>query len=176
MSRVLSSLALLLIAAPVVAQETLPAGAKVAKLESRAASIKLDGAFAYSQLLVTAKLDGGDVADVTRIAKIDAPGHVAVSPTGLVRPRADGTGDITVSLAGKTITIPVTVSGFQSQAPVSFVQDVQPVLSKVGCNAGTCHGAQAGKNGFKLSLRGYDPIYDYRALTDDLEARRFNRA
>jgi hypothetical protein len=36
--------------------------------------------------------------------------------------------------------------------------------------------AQAGKNGFKLSLRGYDPIYDYRALTDDLEGRRFNRA
>ncbi|HEY1191009.1 MAG TPA: DUF1549 domain-containing protein, partial [Gemmata sp.] len=50
------------------------------------------------------------------------------------------------------------------------------VLSKLGCNAGTCHGAQAGKNGFKLSLRGYDAIYDYRALTDDLEGRRFNRA
>ena len=46
----------------------------------------------------------------------------------------------------------------------------------MGCNAGTCHGAAKGKNGFKLSLRGYDPLFDHRALTDDLEGRRFNRA
>ncbi len=49
-------------------------------------------------------------------------------------------------------------------------------ISKLGCNAGTCHGAQDGKNGFKLSLRGYDPLFDHRALTDDLAGRRFNRA
>src|SRR5262249_12042866 len=55
-------------------------------------------------------------------------------------------------------------------------RDVMPILSKVGCNAGTCHGAQAGKNGFQLSLRGYDPEFDHRALIDDLEGRRFNRA
>jgi hypothetical protein len=51
-----------------------------------------------------------------------------------------------------------------------------PVLSKAGCNAGTCHGAAKGKNGFKLSLRGYDPEWDHQALTDELEGRRFNRA
>jgi len=51
-----------------------------------------------------------------------------------------------------------------------------PTMSKLGCNAGTCHGAQAGKNGFKLSLRGYDPVYDVRALTDDLASRRVNIA
>ncbi|MCA9247477.1 MAG: DUF1553 domain-containing protein, partial [Planctomycetales bacterium] len=59
---------------------------------------------------------------------------------------------------------------------VNFIRDVQPVLSKLGCNAGTCHGAKDGKNGFKLSLRGYDPLYDHRALTDDIGSRRFNRA
>jgi hypothetical protein len=48
------------------------------------------------------------------------------------------------------------------------------VLSRLGCNQGTCHGAQKGKNGFRLSLRGYDPIFDIRALTDDLAARRIN--
>ena len=46
---------------------------------------------------------------------------------------------------------------------VSFVRDVMPVLSKVGCNAGTCHGAAKGKNGFKLSLRGYDPEFDHQS-------------
>ena len=58
---------------------------------------------------------------------------------------------------------------------IHFVRDVQPVLSKLGCNAGTCHGAAKGKNGFKLSLRGYDPEYDYQALINDLSGRRFNR-
>jgi hypothetical protein len=56
------------------------------------------------------------------------------------------------------------------------VREILPVMSKVGCNAGTCHGAQKGKNGFKLSLRGYDPLFEYRALTDDVSGRRFNRS
>ena len=41
-------------------------------------------------------------------------------------------------------------------APITFRNNVQPVLAKAGCNAGACHGAAAGQNGFKLSLRGYD--------------------
>ncbi|MDQ6699742.1 MAG: DUF1549 domain-containing protein, partial [Acidobacteriota bacterium] len=60
-------------------------------------------------------------------------------------------------------------------APISFVRDVMPILNKVGCTSGVCHGAAKGKNGFKLSLRGYDPEFDYRALVQDLSGRRFNR-
>src|SRR4029079_2909814 len=48
--------------------------------------------------------------------------------------------------------------------------------NKVGCTSGPCHGAAKGKNGFKLSLRGYDPQVDYEALLYDLSGRRFNRA
>jgi hypothetical protein len=59
---------------------------------------------------------------------------------------------------------------------VTFLRDVAPILNKVGCTAGTCHGAAKGKNGFKLSLRGYDPQLDYEALLYDLAGRRFNRA
>src|SRR5205807_6600523 len=54
--------------------------------------------------------------------------------------------------------------------------DVNPILARLGCNSGTCHGSAKGKNGFKLSLRGYDPIFDVRALTDDLASRRVNVA
>ena len=43
----------------------------------------------------------------------------------------------------------------------SFRNNVIPVLTKAGCNQGACHGALAGKNGFKLTLRGYDPDADY---------------
>jgi hypothetical protein len=165
-----------LLAMNVSAAEKLPDGAKVQSLTVTPATLAFSTPHASAQLLVTAKLADGSTVDATRIATIQAPPTVAVSPAGLVRPKSDGRGDITVSLAGQTQRVAVAVQGMQSKPAVSFVNDVQPVLSKLGCNAGTCHGAQAGKNGFKLSLRGYDPIYDYRALTDDLEGRRFNRA
>lgn len=54
----------------------------------------------------------------------------------------------------------------------SFRNDVQPVLAKMGCNSGACHGALAGKGGFKLSLRGYDSLADYLAITRDARGRR----
>src|SRR5207253_3401146 len=58
----------------------------------------------------------------------------------------------------------------------TFLRDVAPILNKSGCTSGPCHGAAKGKNGFKLSLRGYDPQFDYEALLYDLSGRRFNRA
>ena len=72
--------------------------------------------------------------------------------------------------------MPVTVLGLNTPVHVDFAHDVAPVLSRLGCNAGTCHGSAQGKNGFKLSLRGYDPIFDVRALTDDQAARHVNLA
>jgi hypothetical protein len=61
-------------------------------------------------------------------------------------------------------------------AEVTFLRDVAPILNKAGCTSGPCHGAAKGKNGFKLSLRGYDPQFDYESLLYDLSGRRFNRA
>lgn len=69
----------------------------------------------------------------------------------------------------------VAVSG-QVPDKITFLRDVAPILNKVGCTSGTCHGAAKGKNGFKLSLRGYDPEFDYQALLYDLSGRRFNRS
>ncbi len=80
----------------------------------------------------------------------------------------------TVSAAGKTATLKVDVKSAETP-PVRFVRDVMPILAKAGCNAGVCHGSAKGKNGFKLSLRGYDPEYDYEALINDLSGRRFDR-
>src|SRR5438132_9124519 len=58
---------------------------------------------------------------------------------------------------------------------VSFLHDVIPILTREGCNSGACHGTPTGKNGFRLSLRGYDPVLDYQSLTRDAEGRRINR-
>jgi len=60
-------------------------------------------------------------------------------------------------------------------AEVSYVKDVQPIFNKVGCTSGPCHGGAKGKNGFKMSLRGYDPEFDFRAVMTDLSGRRINR-
>ena len=59
---------------------------------------------------------------------------------------------------------------------VTFLRDVAPILNKVGCTSGPCHGAAKGKAGLKLSLRGYDPDFDYQVLLYDLGGRRVNRA
>ena len=59
---------------------------------------------------------------------------------------------------------------------VSFINDVVPVLTRAGCNAGACHGAAVGKGGFKLSLRGYAPEIDYDAIARLGRGRRINTA
>ncbi|HEY1861611.1 MAG TPA: DUF1549 domain-containing protein, partial [Gemmataceae bacterium] len=173
-----TALALLLtVPAAARAQEKLPPNAKVVRLEARPDAITLKNQFEYAQLLLTAQLESGEKVDVTRLAQIEKPANlVEVSATGLVRPKAEGAGEIKCSLGGQEVKVPVKVAGLKEKYPVSFVKDVMPTISKMGCNAGTCHGAQNGKNGFKLSLRGYDPQLDHRALTDDLAGRRFDRA
>jgi hypothetical protein len=172
----LAAAAVLACGAPAFPQDKLPDGAKVAKLDVRPAKVEVAGPFGYTQLLVTATLDNGETADVTRLAAFELPKGFTQT-AGLVRATADGTGSVRISLGGERVEVPAKAAGVAAtDVPVSFVTDVQPVLSKLGCNAGTCHGAAQGKNGFKLSLRGYDPLFDFRALTDDLEGRRFNRS
>jgi hypothetical protein len=161
---------------PATSEEKLPPGAKLIRIEASPERIALKNPFDYAQLLLTGILASGERVDVTRMAHFQAPPWIQINERGLVRPAADGKGAICFTLAGQTITIPVQASGQKQAYEVSFVRDVMPTLSKVGCNAGTCHGAAKGKNGFQLSLRGYDPEFDHRALTDDISARRFNRA
>src|SRR5438309_10470595 len=61
-----------------------------------------------------------------------------------------------------------------AERPVSFTREVVPVLTRAGCNAGACHGTPTGKNGFRLSLRGYDPATDHEQLTRDAHGRRLD--
>jgi hypothetical protein len=157
--------------------ETLPAGVQVVAIEARPTSVELKHRFDYRQVLITGKLATGELVDLTRIAKASQSGKaVTISDDGLIRAAADGADEVTYSFESFQAKVPVKVAGVTAPHTVSFVQDVQPVLSRMGCNQGTCHGSKDGKNGFKLSLRGYDPLYDHRALTDDIGARRFNRA
>jgi WD40 repeat protein/mono/diheme cytochrome c family protein len=157
--------------------DTLPKGSTLTALEVQPAELRLVSRFEVAQLVVTGTLDSGDRIDVTRMVDTKLPAGIAeVSHTGQVRAVADGQATLSLALAGRTASVAVTVSGVSHPDHVNFVHDVAPVLSRLGCNAGTCHGSAQGKNGFKLSLRGYDPLFDVRALTDELSSRRVNVA
>src|SRR5436309_14252721 len=111
----------LLMAGVVCAQENLPPGAKLAKLEVAPASVELKTPYEYRQLLITGVLDNGDRVDLTRQAKFDAPaGVVKVSDVGQVRPAGDGKGEIKFAVAGQAGTIPAVVAGQKEKYQVSF--------------------------------------------------------
>ncbi|MGH7838695.1 MAG: Ig-like domain-containing protein, partial [Candidatus Binataceae bacterium] len=102
------------------------------------------------------------------VARVDAAGEV--SPVG------DGEAVITAKVNGVEAAAKVKVRGSHAPFLWSFRNDVIPVMTKVGCNQGACHGALAGKHGFKLTLRGYAPEVDYDTLTRQDEGRRVSLA
>ena len=160
--------------------ETIPADVHIATMSAVPESIELTNAFDYRQLLLVGHLEDGQTVDLTRIATLTNPDQlldvVDVSPQRTVTPKQDGQVVLRFAFEELSVDVPVTVSNASVVPEPGFVLDVQPVVSRLGCNQGTCHGSKDGKNGFKLSLRGYDGLYDYRAFTDDVEGRRFNRA
>jgi len=126
-------------------------------------------------LLVLGADSTGKTYDLTADAQRAAVGSpVKIDKDGYVCPVEKGTTEIVVAAAGHKVRVPVEVADVTPK-PADYVRDFLPFLSKAGCNQGTCHGAQQGRKGFKLSLRGYDPLFDYRALVDDVSGRRFNR-
>jgi len=140
------------------------------------AEISLKGARARQALLVTAHGSQGDT-DLTAITTYQSrdPRIVIVNAAGIVTPKSDGSTEIIVRHAGREARARVIVEDFAKPAPVDFRTDVIAALSRAGCNQGACHGSPHGKNGFHLSLRGYDPEHDFKTLTRDEMGRRTNR-
>jgi hypothetical protein len=148
----------------------------VTALKLEPASLTFDHREDTRRFLVTGITRAGYQVDLTPVAKVTPLGGlVKRGPEGVLVPLKVGRGFVQVTAGGKTARLPITVKSTELR-PLSFMRDIEPVLARTGCNAGTCHGAASGKNGFKLSLRGYDPDFDYHALVDDLSGRRFNRA
>src|SRR5688572_4108329 len=147
----------------------------IKSLHIEPASLTLKNGRDERRVLVMGKTATGELIDLTSTAvlKSETPA-IEVSPDKYIHANTKGEGVIKISAAGKEAKLPVKVED-AAMPPVRFVRDIEPLLSKVGCNAGTCHGSAKGKNGIKLSLRGYDPEFDYQALINDLSGRRFNR-
>lgn len=162
-----------LLAAETLHAQDIPA---ITKIEVIPSSLTLSDVRDARSVLVIGQTADGKSIDLSDSATRTPNGpQITVDKEGYVVPVAVGSAELVVAAAGHTVKVPVQVKDV-SPRETDFVRDVQPFMAKVGCNQGTCHGAQAGRKGFKLSLRGYDPIYDYRALVDDVSGRRFNRA
>ncbi len=136
-------------------------------------NVELTGEHARQQLLVQRKADGQLADQVTEgIEYTSSDANVVRVDAGVALPVGEGTATITAKLGNQSASIPVTVKRPHGDKVRSFRNHVQSVLAKAGCNSGACHGAAAGKNGFKLSLRGYDPEFDYFAITRQSGGRR----
>ena len=98
---------------------------------------------------------------------------IAVVENGIVLPVSKGVTDLQAFVKNELrATVRITVTDTASDRDWSFRNHVQPVLTRLGCNSGACHGALAGKGGFRLSLRGYDPEEDYFNMTRQHLGRR----
>ncbi|MEE3373175.1 MAG: DUF1549 domain-containing protein [Planctomycetota bacterium] len=146
------------------------------RLEVIPAQIALAGQRGAQQVLVTGVYADGTTRDLTRRTAWEAtpPTIAAVDALGRVVGKADGTGQLAIRVAGLEATVPLSVTGMTTELPVSFRREVMPVLSAAGCSDIRCHGAPSGKNGFLLSLWGFDPEFDFRQLTRDAFGRRTN--
>jgi len=128
-------------------------------------------------LIIQAEYANGLTQDVT------AEATFAIADENFVRlenstlyPKVDGTTKLTVTFANHLVEVPIVVANSVDDPAISFKMDIMPVFMKAGCNTGSCHGAARGKDGFRLSLFGFDPDGDHFRLTRELAGRRVNLA
>src|SRR5262249_4623780 len=143
--------------------------ASAAGLSCSIPAVELRDAYDGCQLLIT---DG--ITDVTRAARYACTNAaVARGDTKVyVTTAGDGSAQIVITRGQAHLEVPVRVRGFRSGRPVDFKTEIVPLLSRLGCNAGGCHGKASGQNGFKLSLFGFDARADYEQIVEQARGRR----
>ena len=126
------------------------------------------------QLIVTGIYSSGQKHDETHRVRysVDRPEILTVAADGLVTPLTDGNATVTAAVDGKSVQLALQVERCNEDLPVSFVEEVVPIFTRLGCNAGGCHGKADGQNGFKLSLLGFYPEDDYEYLVYEDRGRR----
>ena len=140
-------------------------------------SIQLSGARDFQSIVVQESTSAGTTIDWTESCRMKVVDPRIVRLDGNVAYPV-GNGETTILIDGRQLQIEIPVSVVQAShdGPISFQREVLPVLTKTGCNAGRCHGAARGKDGFQLSLFGYDALTDHFRLTREISGRRVNLA
>lgn len=129
------------------------------------------------KVIVMARFADDTTKDVTKFSNLKVANEKLAKLDGdVLKPLEDGTTEVTASLGGQNVKASLVVKGAHTDRPVSFKLDVMPIWLRTGCNQGGCHGAARGKDGFRLSLFGFDPDGDYNRLTREMVGRRINLA
>jgi hypothetical protein len=161
----------------VLAGSSWAAEATLTKLEVFPPDVNLTSARDRQLLVVQATYADGITRDVTGDAAITPANPALLRRDGnTLWSVADGETTLAVAFGGQTIQVPVKVAQATASPPLSFRLDVMPIFMRAGCNTGSCHGAARGKDGFRLSLFGFDPEGDHYRLTRELSGRRLNLA
>jgi hypothetical protein len=127
--------------------------------------------------IVQVAYPNGLTRDVTMEAKLTLTNGAPVKLEGnTLHPVADGDSQLTVEFEGLTKSVPIKIVQATTDRPVSFKLDIMPIFMKTNCNTGSCHGAARGKDGFRLSLFGFDPDGDHFRISRELPGRRINLA
>lgn len=152
--------------------------ARAATLSVYPPAVQLDSARDAQRLVVTLRRDDGVTLDVSAQATmVVEPATLAGrTESGQWLAKTDGEGKITVTFEGQSVDVPTVVKNAAVDPPMSFRNDIEPAVMRAGCNTGACHGSAQGKNGFMLSLFGYDPPHDYIELTRVSRGRRLDPA
>ncbi|MEL0095905.1 MAG: DUF1549 and DUF1553 domain-containing protein [Planctomycetaceae bacterium] len=140
-------------------------------------NIDLSNSRDRQRLIVQARFADGLTEDVTEQATLTSANAEVLRKDGYTFfPAADGETTVNVEYQGKAVQIPAKVQNSGVTPPISYTLDVMPVFLKANCNTGSCHGAARGKDGFRLSLYGFDVNGDYNRITRDFSSRRINLA
>lgn len=118
---------------------------------------------------------GAQISDDVRWSILD-PQVARVNEGGTVTPVGNGQTKLIAQWNDSQVEASVHVSSMDVPFHWSFRNDVEPALTKAGCNVGACHGALAGKGGFRLSLGMYDPEGDYFNIAKQNLGRRIEFA
>jgi hypothetical protein len=153
---------------------TLPRPADVQALSAQPGKVTLRGNDASQQLVITGALAGERLQDLTGDVQYDVADTktVRVTSSGRVIPLGNGDTEISAQYGDKAVRVPVHTEAVDENLPINFANQVVPVFTKLGCNGGGCHGKASGQNGFKLSLLGFEPEFDYSALVKEARGRR----
>jgi len=170
----MARLLLTLLASLAFSTAALAAEAPIMALTAYPTALKLKGTDDAPQLILTGKRADGRNVDLTAAAtySVTDPKVARVDSTGRVFPLANGTAEITATVEGKTVKVPLVTESMEAPLPINFPNHVVPIFTKLGCSSGGCHGKIAGQNGFRLSLLGFDPVFDYDNLLKESRGRR----
>ena len=169
-----------IVAVAIIASVMLPsvnAQDKPTSLEVYPAEVQINTMRDRQSFVVQVTYPNGLTRDVTKEAKLTLSDAAKVKlAANVLHPVADGESQLTVAFEGLSKTIPIKVEQATTDRPVSFKLDIMPIFMKANCNTGSCHGAARGKDGFRLSLFGFDPNGDHYRISRELPGRRMNLA